>query len=141
MNKRLKAIAIGVFFIVQASAFAHEGEKHTKGHKNSQMDKLHKMMPMYTQAQSKIDEALINGDTATVKMETGKILATIPDLKKATPHKNHKQTATFRKLASAFGGDIKKTATLVKTGDLAGAKDAFQFAKLRCNECHAKFRD
>ena len=52
------------------------------------MDKLHKMMPMYAQSQAKINEALLNEDVETVKNETGMILATIPDLKNAKPHKN-----------------------------------------------------
>lgn len=135
-------MSVCAFLLIQGGAFAHEGEHHAKGHKeDAQMDKLHKIMPMYAQAQAKINEALTNGDAATIKEETGKILATIPDLKNAKPHKNVEQIATFRKIASVFAGDVKKTAVLAKTGDFAGAKDAFQFAQMRCDECHKKFRD
>lgn len=140
--KMFTIMAACAFLLAQGVVFAHEGEKHSEGHEESaQMNKLHKMMPMYAQAQAKINEALTNGDAATIKEETGKILATIPDLKNAKPHKNMKQIATFRKIASAFAGDIKKTAVLAKTGDFGGAKDAFQVAQIRCDECHKKFRD
>ena len=126
---------------VSAVAFAHGTEKHKPAPANAQMQKLHDMMPMYEQAETKIKEALTTGDAATIREETAKILATIPDLKNAKPHKNAKQTAAFRKIASAFAGDVKKTATMAKTGDIAGAKAAFQVAQIRCNECHEKFRD
>jgi hypothetical protein len=144
MRIMLKKVAVAIVVAIllpQSAAFAHEGEDHGQGHKaDAQMQKLHHIMPMYAQAQTKINEALSNGDVATIKAETGKILATIPDLKKAKPHKNIKQVATFRKIASAFEADIKKTAGLAKTSDFARAKDAFQIAQIRCNECHAKFR-
>ena len=140
--KRVAAVTIFAFLLILGGAFAYEGEIHEGNHKeDAQRDLLHKMMPMYAQAQAKIDEALISGDAATIKRETGKILATIPDLKNAKPHKNIKKIAAFRNIASAFAGDVKKTAVMAKTGDFAGAKAAFQFAQTRCNECHAKFRD
>ena len=42
------AITISAILLIQGWAFAHEGENHTKSHKeDAQMDKLHKMMPMY----------------------------------------------------------------------------------------------
>ncbi len=136
------AITICAVLLIQGWAFADEGENHAKSHKeDAQMDKLHKMMPMYAQVQANINEALLNGDAATIKKETEKILTTITDLKNAKPHKNIKQIAAFRKIASAFAGDVKKTAVLAKTGDFGGAKDAFQFAQMRCDECHKKFRD
>lgn len=140
--KRVVAMTICASLLIQGGAFAHQAEKHHGKHKeDAQMERLHMMMPMYAQAQAKINEALLNGDAATIKKEAGNILATITDLKNAKPHKNFKQLATFRKIASAFGGDVKKTAVIAKTGDFAGAKDAFQFAQKRCDECHAKFRD
>jgi cytochrome c556 len=133
---------IFTFLLAQGGAFAHEGESHDNEHKaDAQMQKLHHIMPMYAQAQAKIDEALTTRDAAMIKAETGKILATLPDLKNAQPHKNLKQIATFRKIASAFAGDVKKTAALAKAGDFGGAKNAFRFAQARCNECHQKFRD
>jgi cytochrome c556 len=84
---------------------------------------------------------LSKGDAATIKEQTGKILATMPDLKNAEPQKNLKQIAAFRKIASEFAGDVKKTAAMVKADDFPGAKDVFQLAQARCNECHKKFRD
>ncbi|HEX9022975.1 MAG TPA: cytochrome C, partial [Geobacteraceae bacterium] len=124
--KRAATITIFTFLLSQGGAFAHEGEHHAKGHnEDARMAKLHKIMPMYAQAQTKIDEALIKRDTATVKKETGKILATIPDLKNAKPHKNINELATFRKMASAFAEDVEKTDAMVKRGDFEGARIAF----------------
>ncbi len=140
--KMIMAISACVGLLTQSAAFAHEGQNHLKAHKeDAQMEKLHKMMPMYSQAQAKISEALEKGDSATVESETGKILATTPDLKKSKPHKNLKEVKTMRKIASAFERDIKNTAVLVKKRDFTGAKGAFAKAQKRCNECHVKFRD
>jgi cytochrome c556 len=136
------AITICTVLLIQGWAFAHEGENHAKGHTEvAQMAKLHKMMSMYAQSQAKINEALLNEDVETVKNETGMILATIPDLKNAKPHKNRKQLATFRKMASAFEGEVKKTADKAKIRDFSGARDAFLMAEKRCDQCHVKFRD
>jgi len=139
--KRITAITLCTFLLIQGGAFAHEGESHAKNRTEvARMDKLHKMMTMYAQAQANINDALLNEDAATIKKETGTILATITDLKNAKPHKNLKQLATFRKIASAFAGEVKKTAALANVRDFSGARDAFSFAETRCNECHVKFR-
>lgn len=140
--KRVAAIAGCAVLLIQRVAFAHEGMNHDEMHQaDAQMQKLHHIMPLYAQAQAKINEALTNKDKAAIGSETGKILATISDLKTAKPHKNLKEIKTFRKMASAFAGDVKKTALLAKSGDLDGARDAFQRAQKRCEECHEKFRD
>lgn len=139
---RVAVMTIFVSLFVLNGAYAHEGEMHNKEHMvDARMHKLHHIMPLYAKAQAKINEALANGDAATIKLETGKVLATIPDLTHAKPHKNTKQLSTFRKIASAFAEDVKKTEALAKSGDFRGAKDAFQFAQMRCNDCHVKFRD
>lgn len=130
-----------VLAMIHGSAFAHGVEKHGKNHRDAQMDRFHKMMPMYAQAQAKINEALNKGDAAAAEAEAEKILATIPDLKKSKPHKNLEKIATFKKIADAFGADVTTTADMAKKGDLAGAKTSFRKAEERCNECHAKFRD
>lgn len=139
--KRVVTTMIVAFLLAQGWAWAHEGETHEMRHKgDEQMQKLHHIMPMYAQAQAKINEALAKKDAETTKAETEKILATITDLKKAKPHKNLKEIEAFRKIAAAFAGDVKKTAVLAKNGDFVGATGAFQSAQGRCNECHAKFR-
>lgn len=141
MKKVMTTMACAIL-LVQGGAFAHEGEKHQGKQKDAaQMNKLHKMMPMYAQIQAKINEALEKGDKAAVEAETGKILATTSDLKTAKPHKNIKQIAAFRKIASAFAGDVKATAALAKKGDFTGAGAVFANAQKKCDECHAKFRD
>ncbi|WP_246560137.1 cytochrome c [Geobacter grbiciae] len=96
---------------------------------------------MYAQVQAKINSALERGDATTVEAEAGKIAATIPDLKKAKPHKNLKKIDTFKKIADAFSSEVTATAALAKKGDLAGANAAFKKAEGKCSECHAKFRD
>ena len=108
---------------------------------DEEMARQHRMMGMYAQAQAKIAGALEKRDAATVETETRKLLATIPDLKKAKPHKNLKERKIFQKIASAFEGDVKTTSALAKKRDFPGAKAAFTKAQKRCDECHAKFRD
>jgi hypothetical protein len=125
-----------VFFVFQAVAFAQEGEEHHGMHGDeARMERLHKMMPMYAQARLEIIEALKKGDSATVQSEAGKILATVPNLKKAKPHKNLGRIKTMRKIASTFERDIKTTAELAKRGDIKGAGAAFAEAQKRCDEC------
>lgn len=139
--KKTTVMAACALALIHGGAFAHEGEKHGTKHQDAQMDKFHKMMPMYAQVQANINSALEKGDAATVEAEAEKILTTIPDLKKSKPHKNLKKIGTFRKIADAFSAEVTATAALVKKGDIAGAKTAFKKAGERCNECHAKFRD
>lgn len=140
--KRLTAVTATAFFLLQGVVFAYEGEDHQKMHKgNGQMAKLHKMMPMYAQAQAKIIAALEKGDSATAEKEIRKILATTPDLKKAKPHKSLKELKAMGKIASAFEEDVRSTAALVKKRNFAGAEVAFENAQRHCNECHVKFRD
>jgi cytochrome c556 len=140
--KRVAAITIFAFLLVQGVAFAQEGEKHGGKHMaDPRMQKLHDMMPMYAMTLAKINVALEKGDAATVELETGKILATTSDLKKAKPHKNLKEHKSLREIASAFEGEVKATIAMSKKGDFTGAKAAFAKAQKKCDECHAKFRD
>ncbi|MCM2359066.1 MAG: cytochrome c [Geobacteraceae bacterium] len=139
--KRVMAITICAFLLIQGGAFAQEGEKHEKKHKaNAQMQKLHDMMPMYGMALAKVEAALEKKDPVAVETEAGKMLATTANLKKAKPHKNLKQLKTFRSIAAGFESDLKETVALAKKGDFAKARDAFKKAEAKCAECHAKFR-
>ncbi len=139
--KRITVITVTAFLLLPGVAFAQEGEKHMKNHKQDvQMGKLHRMMPMYAQAQAKINDALEKGDASTVAKETRKILATIPDLKRAKPHKNLQELKAMGKIASAFEEDIRNTAALAKEKEFTKARVAFEKAQKRCNECHVKFR-
>jgi len=139
--KKATMLMVWAFLLTHGSAFAHGGEEHGTNHSAAQMDRFHKMMPMYAQVQAKINEALEKGDTAAVGVEAEKILATLPDLKKSKPHKNLKKIDTFKKIADAFGADVRTTANMAKNGNLTGAGVAFRKAEERCKECHAKFRD
>jgi hypothetical protein len=140
--KRFTAITATVFFLHQGLVFAYEGEDHQQMHKvNGTMARLHKIMPMYAQAQARINAALEKRDAAMVEKETGKILATITDLKKAKPHKNLQELRAMRRIASAFEEDVRKTALLIKKRDFSGAAVAFENAQRHCNECHVKFRN
>lgn len=134
------ALAAGLF-AVSTGADAHEGNLHSGHRSDMQMEKLHKMMPMFAQVQPKIDEALSRGDATAASAEIKRMLVAVEDLKKATPHKNRKQAGSFRKVAAAFEGDLKTAAARVNSGDIAGARVSFDSAKTRCDDCHAKFRD
>lgn len=141
MMKKATMLAACILLLTQGGALAHEGEMHGKKHRDTRMDKLHRIMPMYAEAQTKINGALEKGDATIVEAEAGKIAETIPDLKKAKPHKNLKKIDTFKKIADAFGSKVTATVALAKKGDIAGAKTAFKKAEEKCNECHATFRD
>lgn len=139
--RRIAATMVCALLLVQGTAFAHKGEKHTKKQKtDARMQKLHDMMPMYGIALANVEKALEKGDTAAVEAEAGKMLATAPDLKKAKPHKNLKQLKTFRSIAAGFESDLKETVELAKKGDFTKAKAVFKKAEAKCAECHAKFR-
>jgi len=152
--KRIVILAACSQLLLQGASYAHEAEKHPTGHRSqsgeghatghhedARMKKLHEMMPMYAQAQARIIGALEKRDAAVVESEVGKILATIPDLKKSRPHKNLKEVSKLRKIAGDFEADIRATAASAKKGDFAGAGTAFSRAQKRCDACHAKFRD
>ncbi|GAC1472485.1 MAG: hypothetical protein PVSMB11_08170 [Desulfuromonadaceae bacterium] len=123
-------------------AFAHGTEKHGKtAPDNSQMMKLHAMMPMFSQASAGLETALEKGEVAAADTEAKKILAAIPDLKKSKPHKNIKQRKEFVELATDLENSVTTTADLAKKGDLAGANAAFKKVEEVCAACHAKFSD
>ena len=140
--KRITAITVCVFILIQGGAFALEGEKHGGKHNTyPQMQKLHDMMPMYAMTLAKLEAALEKRDVAAVEAEGGKMLATTPDLKNGKPHKNLKQLKTFRSIAASFESDLKETVERAKKGDFTKAKDVFEKVEAKCAECHAKFRD
>ena len=123
-------------------AFAHDTEKHGKmASADAQMKKLHAMMPILSQLSANLEAALEKGDVVAIDAEVGRILSTLPDLKKSKPHKNIKQLKKFAELAATLEKTITSTAVLAKQGDVAGAKAAFKNAKKTCAACHAKFRD
>ncbi|GFE58909.1 hypothetical protein AOG1_27890 [Geobacter sp. AOG1] len=123
-------------------AFAHGTGKHGKtAATDTQMQKMHAMMPMFSVTSARLEAALENGDVAVVETEAGKIKAAIPDLKKSKPHKNVKQRKKFVKLAATLEETVTATVDLAKKGDIAAAKTAFKKAEEICAACHAKFRD
>lgn len=123
-------------------AFAHGTEKHSNMvPTDTQMKKLHAMMPMFSLASAKLETALEKGDVTVVETEAGKIIAAIPDLKKSKPHKNINQRKKFVAFAATLEETITSTTVLAKQGDFAGAKAAFKNAEKTCAACHAKFRD
>jgi Cytochrome C' len=140
--KRFAALTIVVALVSQGGAFAHEAGEHNMSHdQDPRMLVLHKIMPKFARAQVRISEALKERNTPAVKSETGEILKSLPELKKARPHKNLRNLPTFRKIADAFEKEIRATAALAKVGNYAEAARAFAKAQKRCDECHAKFRD
>lgn len=121
-------------------AFAREAEIH--GEKaDTQMHKLHAMMPIFAVASAKLKLALEKGDVMAVAAEAGKILIALPDLKKSQPHKNVDQREKFVGFATNLEKTVTTTVSLAKKGDLAGARTAFKKAEETCAACHAIFRD
>jgi len=142
--KRVKKIPalIGSFLLLSAVvSFAHEGESHGKQHADAKMAKLHKMMPEYAKSQERLNAALEKGAVAAIAKETGYLLSTVAELKKAKPHKHLKDLKAFQKIAEQFEKDVKSTEDLSRKGDLKGAKASFASVQKRCTDCHAKFRD
>lgn len=119
----------------------HAQMEHSGMHAEEHMAGQHRLMATYAQAQAKINEALQKGDAAVVKAETRKLLATIPELKKITPHKNRKGQKAIIRIAAAFEADLKTTAERIGKQDFTGAGKAFGKAEGKCSACHAKFRD
>jgi len=137
--RRVATIAACVLMLLEGVALAHEGHHH--GHMDDeQMQKLHHMMPMYSETLPKMTGAVEKGDASAVKNETGKILATIPDLKKSKPHKNLKKLSTFRKIADEFQKNVKETEEAAQKGDFGQAKEAVKKVEASCVKCHSDFR-
>jgi cytochrome c556 len=115
--------------------------QHGRMHMDESMAAQHRLMAFYTQASARINASLQKGDAGTVETETRKLLATIPELKKVTPHKNRKGQKAIGRIAAAFEADLKTTAARAAKRDLVGARKAFGKAEEECAACHAKFRD
>lgn len=123
-------------------AFGHGTEKHgNMMPMDSQMKKLHAIMPMFSLACDNMVSALEKGEIARIESEAGKITAAIPDLKKTKPHKNIKQQSTFVTHASNLEKAVNTTVELAKKGALVEAKAAYKKVEGACAACHAKFRD
>jgi hypothetical protein len=137
-----KALITG---IVSISAFrpvpVHAQMEHSGMHTEKHMAAQHRLMATYAQAQAKINEALQKGDAAVVKAETRKLLATIPELKKITPHKYRKGQKAIGEIAAAFEADMKTTLVRIGKRDFAGSGKSFGKAEEKCSACHEKFRD
>ena len=125
---------------VSAAAFAHGAEKHKTAPANAQMQRLHDMMPIYSSALANLEQAVEKRDVAAVEAETGRMLATIPDLKKSRPHKNLKKLKTFREIAAGLERDLKEVEQFAGISDYDKAKTALNKVEVRCGECHVKFR-
>ena len=142
-----KQYAITVMCLVLVSltmrgvAFAHGTKEHGKMPADAQMQKLHAMMPMFSDALAKLETALGKGDTATVEAEADRILGALPDLKKSKQHKNVKQRKKFVELAKKQQRAVTSIVNLAKKGDLAGAKASLKKVEEICAACHARFRD
>lgn len=130
-------VSIAVFRPVPVSAQMEHGGMHM----DEQMAAQHRLMALYAQASARINASLQKGDAGTVETETRKLLATIPELKKLTPHKNRKGQKAIGRIAAAFEAELKTTAARAAKRDLAGAGKAFGKAEKKCAACHARFRD
>jgi soluble cytochrome b562 len=133
-------LTAGIFLVIPSETHAHDPALHS-GHMDEHMGKLHIMMPMFSIAYAELGSAIAKDDRVGAKLQTDKMLAAIPDLKKSIPHKNIKQLANFKSLASKLGEDITKVGALSEKGNFASARLAYRDMGTRCNECHRQFRD
>ncbi|GAB7027361.1 cytochrome c [Geotalea toluenoxydans] len=142
MRSTISLICIISALAANGATFAYGTEQHGKSAKNThQMKKLHAIMPMLSTASARLEKALDEGDTSAAEAATRQILATIPDLKKSTPHRNIKQKKQYVGLAGDLEQAVSSTLDLAKKRDKAGAKAAFRKAEEACAACHEKFRD
>jgi len=130
-----------VSFTVFRPVPVHALMEHSGMHAEVHMAAQHRLMATYAQAQAKIKEALEKANAEVVQNEIKKLLATIPELRKVTPHKNRKGQKAIERIAAAFEADLKTTAARAAKRDLAGARKAFGKVEEKCAACHAKFRD
>lgn len=133
-------LSAGILFIVPVEASAHGKDTHGET-VDTQMKKLHAMMPVFSVASAELETALEKGDSAAALVQANKIKAATPDLKKSMPHKYIKQRKKFVELATNFDETIASTVDLIKKDDVSGAKTAFKKAEELCATCHAKFRN
>jgi cytochrome c556 len=142
--KTRRTLAAGCLILATVTtsgqAFAHGSAEHGTMKMDARMMKLHAMMPVFSLASAQLETALEKGDAPAAATEAGKILASIPDLKLAKPHKNLKQRKQFVALAVNLGQSVTAANDLAKQGDFAAAKVAFQKVEETCAACHAKFR-
>lgn len=76
-----------------------------------------------------------------VEAEAGKLLKSVPDLKKSKPHKNIKQRKKICRTGTNLEMAVNHTVSLAQKSDFAGAKVAFKKVEEACAACHTKFRD
>jgi len=99
------------------------------------------MMPMFSRSAANLESALGRGDAASAEAEAGKMLAAIPDLKKAKPHKNVKMRKKFVEMATNLEVAVRQIDGFVQRSDFPSAKSAFKKVDEACAACHAIFRD
>lgn len=133
-------LSAGTLLIEPIETFAHGKNPHDGG-SDAGMNKLHAMMPLFSQASAELESAIEKGDAAAAKAQSEKILAAVTDLKKSRPHKNVKQRKKFVQLATKLDETVTLTVDLASKGDFAGAKTSFKKVEATCAACHAKFRD
>lgn len=127
-----------MMMVVTGMASAHGPGKHAA---DAQMTLLHKAMQLYESAQVRIEAAFKRGDLKAADEELGRMIETIPDLKKSRPHKGLKHLDDFKRAAADFDKDLRQARTLAQQGNLDGAKHSFSRASQKCASCHAAFRD
>ena len=134
-------LTIGLL-ISTSTATAHGTEKHSKMNAaDDRMKKLHSMMPMFSRSAANLESALGRGDAASAEAEAGKMLAAIPDLKKARPHKNSNKRKKFVEMTGNLEVAVKETVDFAKRGDFPGARTSFRQVDGACAACHYMFRD
>ncbi|GFO70808.1 hypothetical protein GMLC_43870 [Geomonas limicola] len=139
IGRIMTCAALGVVALGGIAAAHGTGEHGGMSH-DPQMQKLHAMMPMFSESSAQLETALAKGDQAAADHEAGRILAAIPDLKKSRPHRNVKLKKGFVKLAGQLGEQTTQVRDLARKGEFPAARAAFQKLEATCGECHEKYR-
>ena len=133
-------VCAGVLLHGPNAASAHDMGIHGD-HMDTQMKKLHAMMPVFSVASAELESAINKGDADAAKVQADRILAAVPDLKKSKPHKHVKERKKFVELATKLGKIVTLTTDQAKMDNFAEAKASFKKVEEICAACHAKFRD
>ena len=134
----ITGLLIGSLYLGGVAA-AHGMHGHEPA--DTQMRKLHAMMPMFADAVAGMEAALAKGDAVTLENQARRVLHEIPELKRSKPHKHAGQQKRFAEHADRLKTAVTATAELAKKGDLTAARAAFVKIGESCTACHSVFRD
>ncbi len=146
MSNRYIRAALGLLIgslTIYGVASAHGMEKHgnTMASDYARMQKLHAMMPMFSQASAQLAAALKKGDVRSAEWEAERIIAAIPDLKRSKPHKHATELTKYIQRATNLEIAVRSTREMAQKGNFGEATKAYRKIEAACTACHTRFRD